>query len=83
MTGIERLHDIMTRLRNPETGCPWDRVQTLETLKPCVLEEGKQCTFCGKCMKKRETSNEPKTATEAAEYYNSLILEPSGRWSRK
>ena len=39
MTGIERLHDIMTRLRDPKTGCPWDRVQTLETLKPCVLEE--------------------------------------------
>ena len=39
MTGIERLHEIMTRLRNPETGCPWDREQTLESLKPCVLEE--------------------------------------------
>ena len=39
MTGIERLHEIMTRLRDPETGCPWDRVQTLSTLKPCVLEE--------------------------------------------
>jgi len=39
MTGIERLHQIMTRLRDPEKGCPWDRVQTLETLKPCVLEE--------------------------------------------
>jgi len=39
MSGIERLHEIMTRLRDPETGCPWDRVQTLETLKPCVLEE--------------------------------------------
>ena len=39
MTGIERLHQIMTRLRDPQTGCPWDRVQTLETLKPCVLEE--------------------------------------------
>ena len=39
MTGIERLHEIMTRLRDPEKGCPWDRVQTLETLKPCVLEE--------------------------------------------
>ena len=39
MTGIERLHQIMTRLRDPETGCPWDKVQTLETLKPCVLEE--------------------------------------------
>lgn len=39
MTGIERLHSIMARLRDPETGCPWDRVQTLSTLKPCVLEE--------------------------------------------
>lgn len=39
MTGIERLHEIMTRLRDPQTGCPWDKVQTLETLKPCVLEE--------------------------------------------
>ena len=29
----------MVRLRDPQTGCPWDRVQTLETLKPCVLEE--------------------------------------------
>ena len=39
MTGIERLHEIMVRRRDPQTGCPWDRVQTLETLKPCVLEE--------------------------------------------
>ena len=39
MNGIERLHEIVTRLRDPKTGCPWDRVQTLETLKPCVLEE--------------------------------------------
>lgn len=29
----------MARLRDPETGCPWDREQTLESLKPCVLEE--------------------------------------------
>jgi len=33
------LHEIMTRLRDPETGCPWDRIQTLSSLKPCVLEE--------------------------------------------
>ena len=39
MNGIERLHEIMTRLRDPRTGCPWDRIQTLESLKPCVLEE--------------------------------------------
>lgn len=39
MTGIERLHEIMTRLRDPQTGCPWDREQTLDSLKPCLLEE--------------------------------------------
>ena len=39
MIGIERLHSIMVRLRDPETGCPWDRVQTLSSLKPCLLEE--------------------------------------------
>lgn len=39
MNGIERLHEIMTRLRDPQKGCPWDREQTLESLKPCVLEE--------------------------------------------
>ena len=38
-SGIERLHEIMTRLRDPQTGCPWDREQTLSSLKPCVLEE--------------------------------------------
>ena len=39
MTGIERLHEIIVRLRDPESGCPWDREQTLSSLKPCVLEE--------------------------------------------
>lgn len=39
MTAIERLHDITEKLRDPEKGCPWDREQTLESLKPCVLEE--------------------------------------------
>jgi len=42
--------------------------------RPCVLEAGKQCTFCGRCSKKRDTSKDPKSATEAAEYFNSLIL---------
>jgi tetrapyrrole methylase family protein / MazG family protein len=35
---IERLLAIMERLRGPD-GCPWDREQTLETLRPYVLEE--------------------------------------------
>ena len=39
LSGIERLHRIRVRLRDPQTGCPWDREQTLSSLKPCVLEE--------------------------------------------
>jgi len=35
---IERLLQIMSRLRGPD-GCPWDREQTLQTLRPYVLEE--------------------------------------------
>jgi MazG family protein len=35
---LERLLSIMERLRGPD-GCPWDREQTLRTLRPYVLEE--------------------------------------------
>lgn len=36
--GIERLDAVVARLRAPD-GCPWDKVQTLESLKPCLMEE--------------------------------------------
>lgn len=36
---ITRLLDIMAALREPETGCPWDVVQTFETIKPYTIEE--------------------------------------------
>ncbi len=35
---FDRLVDIVARLRGPG-GCPWDREQTLESLRPFVLEE--------------------------------------------
>src|SRR5439155_1516265 len=35
---FERLLDIMKRLRAPN-GCPWDREQTRESLKPYLIEE--------------------------------------------
>src|SRR5438477_2292126 len=37
-TAFTRLVDIMATLRGPD-GCPWDREQTIDTLKPFVLEE--------------------------------------------
>src|SRR6476619_8332709 len=35
---FQKLVDIMARLRGPG-GCPWDREQTLGSLRPFVLEE--------------------------------------------
>ncbi len=37
-SAFARLVDVVARLRAPD-GCPWDREQTLETLRPFVLEE--------------------------------------------
>jgi MazG family protein len=36
---LERLLEIMTRLRDPERGCPWDREQTFATIAPYTIEE--------------------------------------------
>lgn len=38
MEQFDRLVEIMAVLRSPE-GCPWDREQTIDSLKPFVLEE--------------------------------------------
>src|SRR5437868_12937393 len=35
---LSRLVDIMDRLLAPD-GCPWDREQTLESLRPFLVEE--------------------------------------------
>ena len=39
MNRIEDLIGIMARLRDPEHGCPWDRVQTFRTVAPYTIEE--------------------------------------------
>ncbi len=36
---FEALVQVMARLRDPETGCPWDREQTPQTLRKYVIEE--------------------------------------------
>ena len=36
---IDCLLEIMAQLRDPETGCPWDKVQTFETIAPYTIEE--------------------------------------------
>ena len=36
---LRRLLDIMTALRDPATGCPWDKAQTFATIAPYTIEE--------------------------------------------
>jgi ATP diphosphatase len=38
-SGIDRLLQIMARLRDPESGCPWDLEQNFETIAPYTIEE--------------------------------------------
>lgn len=38
-TNIESLLEIMRRLRDPETGCPWDREQSFASIAPYTIEE--------------------------------------------
>ena len=37
--GIERLLEIMRRLRDPDSGCPWDIEQDFDTIAPYTIEE--------------------------------------------
>ncbi|GHD99320.1 nucleoside triphosphate pyrophosphohydrolase [Allgaiera indica] len=37
--GMERLVEIMRRLRDPETGCPWDLEQDFASIAPYTIEE--------------------------------------------
>jgi MazG family protein len=39
MDPMRRLVEIMARLRDPRTGCPWDQKQTYATIVPYTLEE--------------------------------------------
>ncbi|MEJ2534878.1 MAG: nucleoside triphosphate pyrophosphohydrolase, partial [Gammaproteobacteria bacterium] len=36
---MERLLDIMRRLRDPQQGCPWDLEQDFASIAPYTIEE--------------------------------------------
>lgn len=36
---VDRLLEIMARLRDPESGCPWDIEQTFQSIAPYTIEE--------------------------------------------
>jgi nucleoside triphosphate diphosphatase len=38
-TELRRLLSVMERLRDPETGCPWDKLQDFHSIAPYTIEE--------------------------------------------
>ncbi|MEJ2094486.1 MAG: MazG nucleotide pyrophosphohydrolase domain-containing protein [Gammaproteobacteria bacterium] len=39
MQSIEKLLSIMAKLRDPDKGCPWDRIQDFKSIAPHTIEE--------------------------------------------
>jgi len=39
LSSFQQLQDVIAHLRDPETGCPWDRQQTHKSLRQYLLEE--------------------------------------------
>jgi len=39
MSGIDELIDLMAKLRDPASGCPWGREQTFSSIAPYTIEE--------------------------------------------
>jgi len=39
MDEMKNLLEVMARLRDPETGCPWDLAQDYRSIAPCTIEE--------------------------------------------
>ena len=39
MDSCQKLLEIMARLRDPQSGCPWDREQTYASIAPYTIEE--------------------------------------------
>jgi ATP diphosphatase len=46
VNNIDKLLNLMRRLRDPESGCPWDRDQTLSSIVPHTLEEAYEVADC-------------------------------------
>ena len=67
-TAIDRLLDLMTRLRAPD-GCPWDREQTPATLKPQLLEE------CYEVLEAIDTGSAPHLTEELGDLLLHVVFQ--------
>jgi len=72
---IQELLDIMARLRS-EGGCPWDREQTLDSLKPYLVEE------CYEVIEALESGDPEKHAEELGDLLLQVVFQSQLRKER-
>jgi len=77
---MERLLALMARLRDPESGCPWDREQTWETIVPHTIEEAYEVADAIARGDKEELKNELGDLLFQVVFY-SQIAEEEGAFS--
>ena len=65
LQALSRLIEVVTQLRNPDGGCPWDLKQTQQSLIPYVLEEAYEVV----------DAINTKNQTEIAEELGDLLLQ--------
>lgn len=81
--GFEKLRKIIKTLRS-ENGCPWDREQTHNSLKPCILEEAAEVAASIRIYEK--TNDDSNMKEELGDVLlqvmmHSRIAEEEGRFS--
>ncbi|KHG64915.1 nucleoside triphosphate hydrolase [Thermus sp. 2.9] len=79
MGGMERLLEVMRRLRGPG-GCPWDRAQTHESLVPYLLEEASEAADALLKGNPKEMAEELGDVLLQVAFH-SVIAEEEGRFS--
>ena len=78
-SAFQQLYDIISHLRGPD-GCPWDREQTLESLRPNLIDEAYEC------IEAIDEKNPTHLREELGDLFLILILmarmnEEAGEWS--
>ncbi len=69
--GFDEFREIIDRLRS-EDGCPWDRQQTYESLKPCMMDEMTEVIAAINLMK--ETGDGQNLCEELGDLLMNVVL---------
>lgn len=59
LTPFQQLVQVIKRLRDPDTGCPWDKAQTHQSLKKNLIEESYEVLDAIDALSSNDSSSEP------------------------